>query len=113
MYQYYFNLLVLFVPILGIITLKTCYTPGLTRIFYIVLNYITYNKSSKHGNSYVLGKSQETRKTIRKEHVSINEVSGGDYSRKMDRSEEYLEIIQMNFKVHRFNPDETRLLCYD
>jgi hypothetical protein len=32
----------------------------------------------------VLGKSQETRKTIRKEHVNINEVSGGDYSRKME-----------------------------
>jgi hypothetical protein len=50
----------------------------------MVLNYITYIISSKHGNSYVLGKSQETTKTIRKEHVNINEVSGGNYSRKME-----------------------------
>ena len=51
----------------------------------MVLNYITYIISSKHGNSYVLGKSQETTKTIRKEHVNINEVSGGNYSRKMEK----------------------------
>ena len=32
---------------------------------------------------------------------------------KWNRSEEYLVIIQMNYKDHRFNPDETQLLCYD
>lgn len=32
---------------------------------------------------------------------------------KWNRSEEFLVIIQMNYKDHRFNPDETQLLCYD
>jgi len=32
---------------------------------------------------------------------------------KWNRSEEYLVIIQMNYKNHRFNPDETQLLCND